>query len=71
MIQRVGEVMASSSWLYLTEDDQRDILKVVTLVCRRPNGGAELVMDWKLYLAALEGRIAIRKHERQMAGRAA
>ena len=57
--------MASSSWMYLTEDDQRDMLKVATLVCRRPDGGAVVAIHWRLYLAALKGRIAMRKHERQ------
>ena len=49
------------------QDDQRDCLKVATLVCRRPEGGSEVVIDWKRYLAALKGRIKIRKYERQAA----
>jgi len=71
VIQRVGALMQSPSWAYLTEDDQFDILKVATLVCRRPDGGSVLKINWRLYLAALTGRITLRKHERMASGRAA
>ena len=38
-VQRVGELMQSPSWAYLTEEDQSDAVKVATLVCATQTGG--------------------------------
>jgi len=40
--QQVGALMQTPAWCFLTEDDHHHILKVATLVCRRPDGGSEL-----------------------------